>query len=90
MTLQLNIIIPFFTFVESSIEPGLLWAGSDDGLIHISRNNGESWENVTPRGLNETMISIIDASHHDAGTAYFAATSYKFNDFQPMIYKTNN
>jgi len=79
-----------FTFVESSIEPGLLWAGSDDGLIHISRNNGESWENVTPRGLNETMISIIDASHHDAGTAYFAATSYKFNDFQPMIYKTNN
>lgn len=79
-----------FTFVESAIEPGLLWAGSDDGLIHISRNNGESWENVTPRGLSETMISIIDASHHDAGTAYFAATRYKFNDFEPMIYKTTN
>lgn len=79
-----------FTFVESAIEPGLLWAGSDDGLIHISRNNGESWENVTPRGLSETMISIIDASHHDAGTAYFAATRYKFNDFQPMIYRTTN
>lgn len=79
-----------FTFVESPIEPGLLWAGSDDGLIHISRDNGESWENVTPRGLPETMISIIDASHHDAGTAYFAATRYKFNDFQPMIYKTTN
>ena len=79
-----------FTFVESKIEPGLLWAGSDDGLIHISRDNGESWDNVTPRGLPESMISILDASHHDAGTAYFAATRYKFGDFQPMIYKTTN
>jgi photosystem II stability/assembly factor-like uncharacterized protein len=79
-----------FTFVESPIEPGLLWAGSDDGLIHISRDNGESWDNVTPRGLPEAMISILDASHHDPGTAYFAATRYKFNDFQPMIYKTTN
>ncbi|MFV1883938.1 MAG: WD40/YVTN/BNR-like repeat-containing protein [Balneola sp.] len=79
-----------FTFVESPIEPGLLWAGSDDGLIHISRDNGETWDNVTPRGLPETMISILDASHHDPGTAYFAATRYKFNDFQPMIYKTTN
>ncbi len=79
-----------FTFVESAIEPGLLWAGSDDGLIHISRDNGETWDNVTPRGLPETMISILDASQHDAGTAYFAATRYKFGDFQPMIYKTTN
>jgi photosystem II stability/assembly factor-like uncharacterized protein len=79
-----------FTFVESPIEPGILWSGSDDGLIYISRDNGEDWENVTPRGLPETMISIIDASHHDPGTAYFAATRYKFNDFQPMIYKTTN
>ncbi len=79
-----------FTFEESPIEPGLLWAGSDDGLIHISRDNGESWENVTPKGLPESMISILDPSHHDAGTAYFAATRYKFNDFQPMIYKTTN
>ncbi len=79
-----------FTFVESAIEPGLLWAGSDDGLIHISRDNGANWDNVTPRGLPESMISILDASHHDAGTAYFAATRYKFGDFQPMIYKTTN
>jgi photosystem II stability/assembly factor-like uncharacterized protein len=79
-----------FTFVESPIQEGLLWAGSDDGLIHISRDNGESWENVTPKGLEETMISIIDASHHKPGTAYFAATRYKFNDFQPMLYKTTN
>ncbi len=79
-----------FTFEESPIEPGLMWAGSDDGLIHISRDNGENWENVTPKGLPESMISILDPSHHDAGTAYFAATRYKFNDFQPMIYKTTN
>ncbi|HCT52092.1 MAG TPA: glycosyl hydrolase [Balneola sp.] len=79
-----------FTFVESPIQEGIFWAGSDDGLIHISRDNGETWENVTPKGLEETMISIIDASHHDAGTAYFAATRYKFNDFAPMIYKTTN
>ena len=79
-----------FTFVESPIQEGTFWAGSDDGLVHISRDNGKTWNNVTPKGLPETMISIIDASHHDAGTAYFAATRYKFNDFQPMIYKTTN
>jgi len=79
-----------FSFVESPIEEGTFWAGSDDGLIHVSRDNGKTWNNVTPKGLPETMISIIDASHHDAGTAYFAATRYKFNDFQPMIYKTTN
>jgi len=79
-----------FAFVESPIEEGTFWAGSDDGLIHISRDNGKTWENVTPKGLPETMISIIDASYHDGGTAYFAATRYKFNDFQPMIYKTTN
>jgi len=79
-----------FTFVESTIEPGLLWAGSDDGLIHISRDNGETWDNVTPRGLPESMISILDASQHEPGTAYFAANRYKFGEFQPMIYRTNN
>ena len=79
-----------FTLVESPIEPGLLWAGSDDGLIHISRDNGKTWNNVTPRRLPESMISIIDASHHEPGTAYFAATRYKFGDFKPMIYKTDD
>ncbi len=79
-----------FTFVESEIEPGLLWVGTDDGLIHISRDNGETWNDVTPRGLPESLISILDASQHDPGTAYFAATRYKFGDFQPMIYRTTN
>ncbi len=79
-----------FAFTESPIQKGVLWAGSDDGLVHLSRNGGKTWENVTPKGMPETMISIIDASYHDAGTAYFAATRYKFNDFQPMLYKTTN
>ncbi len=79
-----------FTLIESPIQPGLLWAGSDDGLIHISRDNGNTWKNVTPRRLPESMISIIDASHHEPGTAYFAATRYKFGDFSPMIYKTDD
>ena len=75
-----------FSFVESPIEPGLLWAGADDGLIHMSRDNGQSWENVTPKDMPEAMISIIDASHHAAGTAYIAATRYKFGDFSPTCY----
>lgn len=79
-----------FSFVESPIKPGLLWAGADDGLIHMSRDNGQSWENVTPKDMPEAMISIIDASHHAAGTAYIAATRYKFGDFSPMLYKTTN
>jgi photosystem II stability/assembly factor-like uncharacterized protein len=79
-----------FTFAESPIEPGVLWTGADDGLIHISRDNGETWKNVTPKGMPEGMASIIDPSAHDGGTAYLAANRYKFGDFSPMLYKTNN
>ena len=79
-----------FTFAESPIEPGVLWTGADDGLIHISRDNGETWKNVTPKGMPEAMASIIDPSAHDGGTAYLAANRYKFGDFSPMLYKTNN
>lgn len=79
-----------FTFIESPVEPGVLWAGADDGLIHVSRDNGKTWREVTPRGMPETMISIIDASHFDGGTAYVAATRYKFDDFSPMFYRTDN
>ncbi len=79
-----------FTFAESPVQAGVLWAGADDGLIHVSRNNGETWTEVTPDGMPEAMASIIDASPHDPGTAYLAATRYKFDDFQPMLYKTDN
>ncbi len=79
-----------FTFAESPVQPGVLWTGADDGLIHVSRDNGESWNEVTPDGMPEAMASIIDPSPHDAGTAYLAATRYKFDDFSPMLYKTTN
>lgn len=79
-----------FTFAESPVEQGVLWTGADDGLIHVSRDNGDSWTEVTPDGMPEAMANIIDPSPHDAGTAYLAATRYKFDDFQPMLYKTEN
>jgi photosystem II stability/assembly factor-like uncharacterized protein len=80
-----------FAFAESPIERGLFWAGSDDGLVHISRDNGESWQNVTPPDLPEwALISIIEPSPHDAATAYVAATRYRLDDFQPYLFKTND
>ena len=79
-----------FSFVESPVEPGVLWAGADDGLIHISRDNGQTWTDVTPKGLPESTISIIDASHFSGGTAYVAANRYRLDDFRPMLYKTDN
>ncbi len=80
-----------FAFTESPVKQGVLWAGSDDGLVHLSQDGGESWQNVTPPDLPEwALISIIDASPHDAGTAYVAATRYKSDDFAPYLYKTND
>jgi photosystem II stability/assembly factor-like uncharacterized protein/RNAse (barnase) inhibitor barstar len=79
-----------FTFAESLVEPGVLWTGADDGLIHISRDNGDTWTNVTPDDMPEAMASIIDPSPHDPATAYLAANRYKFDDFSPMLYKTDN
>ena len=78
-----------FAFAESPVEPGVLWAGSDDGLIQVSRNNGKKWTNVTPKIVTaQTLISIIEPSPHDAATAYVAANRYKHDDFKPYIYKT--
>jgi hypothetical protein len=80
-----------FAFVESPHEPGVFWAGSDDGLIHLSRDGGKTWASVTPAGLPEwTVISMIEPSPHAPATAYVAATRYKLDDFQPYLYKTND
>ncbi len=80
-----------FAFTESPVTKGVLWAGSDDGLIHVSRDNGETWENVTPPDLPDwSLISIIDASPHDAGTAYVAADRHRHDDFAPYLYKTSD
>jgi photosystem II stability/assembly factor-like uncharacterized protein len=80
-----------FSLIESPHEPGLLMAGSDDGLLHISRNGGESWANITPAELPEwTMISCIEPSPHDKATFYVAGTRYKLDDYRPYLYKTSD
>ena len=82
-----------FAISESELEEGVIWVGSDDGLIHITKDGGESWENITPPNklspeLN--MINSIDPSPFKKGKAYVAATSYKFGDYTPYLYKTED
>ncbi len=80
-----------FAFAESKLQEGLFWAGSDDGLIHVSRDGGKNWENVTIPDLPEfALISIIEPSPFDPATAYVAATRYKLDDFAPYLYKTTD
>ena len=80
-----------FSFVESPHEKGVFWTGSDDGLVHISRDGGATWDNVTPRDFPEwALITMIEVSSHDPATAYMAATRYRLDDTRPILYKTND
>jgi len=80
-----------YSFVESPHEPGVLWAGSDDGLVHVSKDAGKSWEDVTPSEIPPfTMIHTIEASPHDPAAVYVAATGYKNDDNRPMLFKTGD
>jgi photosystem II stability/assembly factor-like uncharacterized protein len=80
-----------FTIAESPVQKDLIWAGSDDGLVHITRDGGKSWSNVTPKGMPEwSLVSMIEASPHDAGTAYIALDCHKLDDIKPYIYKTTD
>lgn len=80
-----------YAFAESPREPGVLWAGSDDGLAHISKDNGESWQNITPAELPEwSLISMLEPSAHDGATCYMAATRYKLDDCAPYLFKTTD
>ena len=76
--------------LESPAEKGVIWTGSDDGLVQLTRDGGKTWSNVTPKGLAECLINSIDVSPHDPATAYIATTRYKFNDFTPGLYKTTD
>jgi photosystem II stability/assembly factor-like uncharacterized protein len=80
-----------FTVSESPVKAGVIWTGSDDGLVHVTRDGGAKWDNVTPKGMPEWIqINSIDASPNDAATAYVAATMYKLDDFRPYLYKTSD
>ena len=80
-----------FTVAPSRLEKDTIWAGSDDGLVHVTRDGGKNWNNVTPKQMAEwTRVNIIEASPHAAGTAYVAATRYQSDDFKPYVYKTTD
>lgn len=80
-----------FAAQESPLKEGLLWVGSDDGLIHVTQNGGQTWQNVTPKGMPEwMMINSIEPSAFDEGTCYVAGTKYKTGDFSPYLYKTTD
>jgi photosystem II stability/assembly factor-like uncharacterized protein len=80
-----------FTATESQVEKDLLWAGSDDGLIHVSKDGGKNWENVTPKNLPQWMMwNCVEVDPFKNGAAYFVGTRYKVDDFKPYIYKTED
>ncbi len=80
-----------FAAAESPIEPGVLWTGSDDGLVHLSRDGGSTWQNVTPNGMPEwILINSIEPHPTVPGGLYVAATMYKWDDFRPYLYRTTD
>ncbi len=80
-----------FALAPSYQDANIIWAGSDDGMIHITKNGGKSWENITPADLpKNTRVSIIEASRYHAGTAYVAAKRYQMDDRTPYIWKTDD
>ena len=82
-----------FALMESPVQAGTIWSGSDDGLIHVSRDGGKNWSNVTPsKNIMPEWIQVnsIDASPHDAGTLYVAGTLYKWDDNKPYLYRTTD
>ncbi len=74
--------------IESPHEVGVIYTGSDCGLVHLTKDGGKNWSNVTPAGLPEGMIHSIEVSPHDKGTVYISASRYKFNDYSNMTYKS--
>ncbi len=80
-----------FAFEESPLQPGLLWAGSDDGRLHLSRDDGASWEETTPPGLApDSTINTIELSAHDPGRAFLAIHRYRVGDDRPYVLRTDD
>ncbi len=74
----------------SPLDPNLIWAGSDDGLVHVTTDGGKTWQKVTPLDLPDARVNCIEPSHTDKQTAYLSATHYMQDDFKPYIYKTTD
>ncbi|PYK41142.1 MAG: glycosyl hydrolase [Verrucomicrobia bacterium] len=79
-----------FALAESAVKKGTLWAGTDDGLIHVTTDDGQHWSNVTPKMPEWSTIDLIDASPHDGNTAYVAVDRHKLDDFKSYIFKTTD
>ena len=80
-----------FVITPSNQEKGVIWIGTDDGRVHITKNGGKSWTDITPNNMPKWgMVNSIDQSPHDPATAYMAVTRYKLDDFKPYLYKTSN
>lgn len=80
-----------FALAESALRPGLLWAGTDDGLVHVSRDGGATWTDVTPPDMPEwACVSIVEPSPNEEGTAYLAAERHKLDDFRPYLWRTRD
>ncbi len=78
------------SLAESPLRAGLLWAGTDDGLVHITTNDGASWTNITPPQLGGLYVSKIEPSYHDEQTAYLAIDGHRSDDFSPRLLKTTD
>ncbi|MFV7869547.1 WD40/YVTN/BNR-like repeat-containing protein, partial [Enterococcus faecium] len=76
--------------LEHPNEKGVIYTGSDDGVVSLTRDGGKTWKNITPAGLAECLINAIEVSPFDNATAYIATTRYKFNDHKPGLYKTTD
>jgi photosystem II stability/assembly factor-like uncharacterized protein len=80
-----------FALAESPIKQGVIWTGSDDGLVYVTVDDGKNWANVTPKALPDwALISYVEPSHFDPATCYVSATRYKSDDTKPYIFKTND
>ena len=79
------------TFAESSHRPGELWAGTDDGLVHTSKDGGQNWRNVTPKAMPDlAYVGTVEISPHDADTIYLTATRYKLDDYDPYLFQSKD
>src|SRR5438034_10238842 len=79
-----------FALAESPVNKGTIWAGTDDGLVQVTSDDGKHWSNVTPKMPNWSTIDLIDPSPHDSNTAYVAVDRHKLDDFKPYIFKTSD